>query len=150
MIGHPWTWSEFYDYIRSQEMEDSVHTGQLSSGETSNDLFEKNWYYTSVLNPNLGISDVAHHKWTDVKGDIKRRTKIQTGVMTATIPVKTVGLFTVGPVPTAVGGFLMDQAITQAIWAPTQTLDMYSDLYRFYETRQIHDKRLHGHSIRSR
>ena len=148
MLGHIWSWSQFYNFLRSLVVETSVNPTEEIFRPVS--VTDSSFYYVLVKNPNFGLGDVASHYWDDKKSDIGRRFEIQSAVMQATIPLKAAAIFAFGPGAAALGGVILDQLVTQAIWGPSNTFDMYRDLYNVVTTKEIGGTRLYGHSVRSR
>jgi len=102
--------------------------------------------YHRVRNPHLGFRDLVEHKLTDVRGDVSRRMQIQSRVMKATMPIKAAAIFLFGPLAASIGGFVLDQAITQSIASPLSTLDKVTDAYDIVTDQVINDKSIYGYS----
>ncbi len=149
MLGHPWTWAQFYEYILSQEMEDSEHSGSLGSfADSSNTLFEQNWYYTTVMNPNFGFDDILRHVYHDKVGDLARTASVGAGVTAAMAPV-TPAMLAAGP-KGAAARLGIGVAATIVLSSPMNTADFYLDMVNIGRTQEIGGTSVVGHSIRSR
>jgi hypothetical protein len=148
MLGHRWTWPEFYSFLKSQSFSDDTPGLSSGSGESSNTLFEDNWYYVTVKNPSFGFDDVVRHVYHDKVGDLSRTTNIGAGVNLALAPI-TPYMIAAGPAGIATRAALSVGG-TVFLAGYANTADSYRDLVNIATTKEVGGTRLYGHSVRSR
>ncbi len=143
MLGHIWSWSRFYNFLRSQEVA-LENVTDPSRTELSVSVASSSFYYVVVKNPEFGIRDIGRHYYHDKVSDASRSANVAYVVQSVTAP-----MVMAGP-----PGMIARAALTLALgFNISHALNMYdvaSDLHHIATTKEIGGKRMYGHSVRSR
>ena len=143
MLGHIWSWSEFYRFLRSQEVALENITDP-SRTELSVSVSSENFYYVVVKNPEFGLRDIGRHYYHDKVQDASRSAKVAYVLQSITAP-----MVMAGP-----PGMIARAALTLALGLQIAHLfnmvDIATDIHEVITTKEIGGKRMYGHSIRSR
>ena len=90
MLGHIWSWSEFYRFLRSQEVALENITDP-SRTELSVSVSSENFYYVVVKNPEFGLRDIGRHYYHDKVQDASRSAKVAYVLQSITAPMVMAG-----------------------------------------------------------
>ncbi len=145
MLGHVWTWSEFYSFLRTQTVDQSssTHVSSISSSSSSsNSVAEVNWYYVTVKNPDFGFGDIFRHIYHDKVEDASRTVNLSYVIQSVTAP-----MVMAGP-PGMVARLVISLWGTIHIGHLLNMYDLFTDLYDIYTTKEIGGKSLVGKSYR--
>ncbi len=143
MLGHIWSWSRFYNFLRSQEVALENITSP-SRTELSVSVAAPSFYYVVVKNPEFGIRDIGRHIYHDKVDDASRSTNVAYVVQSVTAPMVTLGY------PGMAARLALTLALGINISHALNLYDTATDLHHIATTKEIGGKRMYGHSIRSR
>ena len=143
MLGHIWSWSRFYNFLRYQEVS-LENVSDPSRTELSVSVSTPSFYYVLVKNPEFGIRDIGRHYYHDKVEDASRSANVAYVTQAVTAP-----MVMAGP-----PGMIARTALT--LWAgfnishALNMIDIVSDIHHIVTTKEIGGKRMYGHSVRSR